>query len=106
MSASASRPRITVQAVVAWIAPASSPIAPPYRRAASNATPRASPAAAMAEGSRAASGLTPPASRPTAAASQNGKGGFSSQGRPPIVGCHQFPEARISRAPWATNASW
>ena len=83
MSASASRPRITVQAVVAWTSPASRPTDGPNRRAASAATPTTSSAAATADGSRAAASPTPPAARPVSATSQIASGGFSSQGRPP-----------------------
>ena len=99
MSASASRPRITVQAVVpgrhrqagqcwghngAW----------PARQ-----LPGPAQAQPSAEGSRATVSVTPPAQCPSAATSHHGKGGFSSHGKPPIVGYPQSPECRISLAP-------
>ncbi len=105
MSASAKRPRSTVHAVVAWMAPESMPIVGPKCRAASTATPSTKPIAARADGIRATASFTPPERRPTAAASHQGRGGFSSHGRPPIVGYIHSPEWRISLAPCATNAS-
>ena len=105
MSASASRPRITVQAEVAWTRPESSPTVAPNRLAARVATPSASRVAATAEGTRAAASLTPPATRPAKATSQMASGGFSSQGRPSTRGTTRSPPAIISRAPCATNAS-
>ncbi len=70
MSGSARRPRTTVQEVVSCTAPASRPTSGPNRRAARVATPRASRAAAIAEGNRAAVSSTPPASVPDSAISQ------------------------------------
>jgi hypothetical protein len=105
MSASASRPRITVHDVLAWTRPASPPAVAPNLRAARVATPSARAVAASADGARAADSLTPPAILPASATSHQTIGGFSSQGRPPIVGTRTFPPAIISRAPCATNAS-
>ncbi len=106
MSASASRPRRMAQAVVTWTAPASHPTVGPNRRAAKAATPTARRAEAIADGNLAENSDTPPATRPEIATSQKASGGFSSQGRPSMVGTSTAPRAIISRAACATNASW
>ena len=92
MSASASRPRRTVQAVVAWTSPASRPTVgaePPGRqgRRPQRQQGRGDGRRAPAPRPRSPRRRAGPPARPARSA----KGGFSSQGRPPIVGTRTSP---------------